>query len=139
MSNSRTRCLLPIAMSLLSFLGIKKKKTFGENCKNVISDLKNGRHFPSSRSFEVKFTNKVPLTPSNVPTKFCWNNQKRLGEKCKNVISDFKNGCHFPWSRSFEVKFADMVPLSSSNVSTKFHSNNQNRLGEKCKSVIFLI
>ena len=29
----------------------------------------------------------LPLTPSNVPTKFHWNNQNRFGEKCKNAIS----------------------------------------------------
>ena len=30
-----------------------------------ISDHKNGYHFIRSRSFGVKFTDKVPLTPSN--------------------------------------------------------------------------
>ena len=60
---------------------------FGKMCKNVISDSKNGCHFPRSKSFEVKFAKKVPFTPINVPTMFGWNNQNRLGEKCKNVIS----------------------------------------------------
>ena len=50
--------------------------------------------------------------PSNVPTKFHWNNQNRFGEKCKNVISETKNDCHFPRSRSLEVKFADKVLLT---------------------------
>ena len=48
-----------------------------------------------SRSFAVKFADKVPLTSSNVPTKFHSDNQN-IGEKCKSVISDPKNGCHFP-------------------------------------------
>ena len=39
-------------------------------CKNVISDPKAGRHLARSRSFEVKFADNVPLTPSNLPTKF---------------------------------------------------------------------
>ena len=38
---------------------------------------------------------KVSLNPSNVPTKFRWNNHNTctFGEKCKNVIADPKNGC----------------------------------------------
>ena len=60
--------------------------------------------FPRSRSFEVKFADKVHLNPSNVPTKFHWNNQNKFGENCeKNVISDLKNDHHFPRSRSCEV------------------------------------
>ena len=47
------------------------QNTFGEMCKNAISDTKNGCHFPKSWLFEVKFAEKVPLTPSNVPTNFC--------------------------------------------------------------------
>ena len=78
---------------------------------------------------------RVPLTPSNFPTKFHWNNQKRLGEKCTNVISDHKNDHDFPMSRSFEVKLADKVHLTPSNVPTKFRWNNLNRLGERCKNV----
>ena len=42
----------------------------GEKCQNAISDLKNAHHFPRSRSFEVKFADKLTLTPSNFPTKF---------------------------------------------------------------------
>ena len=63
---------------------------------------------------------RVSLTPSNVPTNFCWNNQNKFGEKCKKVISDPKTGCHFPGSRSFEVKFRDKVPLTPNKVPTKF-------------------
>ena len=51
---------------------------FGEKCKNVSSDPENGCHFIRSRSFEVKFADKVPLSPSNVPTKFCSNNHNRF-------------------------------------------------------------
>ena len=39
--------------------------------------------FPRSRSFEVIFPDKVPLTPSNISTKFRWNNQIRLGKSTK--------------------------------------------------------
>ena len=85
-----------------------------------------------SRSFVVKFVDKVPLTDSNVLTKFHWNNQNRFGEKCKNVISNPKIGRHFPRSGSLEVKFVDMMLLTPSNVPAKFRSNNQNRLREKC-------
>ena len=53
---------------------------FREKCKTVTSDLKTGCHFPRSRSFELKLMGKVPLTPSDVSTKFCWNNQNRFGE-----------------------------------------------------------
>ena len=75
---------------ITSFVGITRID-LEKKCKNVISDPKNGHHFPRSMSFEVKFTNKVPLTLS----KFCLNNQNTFGEKCKIVISDPKNGHHF--------------------------------------------
>ena len=70
----------------MPFWGLFAKK----KCKNAISDPKNGCHFPRSRLFEIKFVDKVPLTPGNVTTKFRWNNQNRLGEKGINVIF-FKN------------------------------------------------
>ena len=46
-----------------------------KSAKNAISDSKNGHDFSRCKSFEVKCPEKMPLTPSNVPTKFCWNNQ----------------------------------------------------------------
>ena len=61
------------------------------------------------------FAQKVSLTPSNVPTKFCRNNQNRVEEKCKNAIADPKNGNHFPRS-----KFVDKVLVTPNNVTTKF-------------------
>ena len=88
--------------------------------------------FPEFKFVEVKFADMVPLTPSNAPTKFRWNNKNRFGEKCKNVISNPKTGRYFPRSRLFE----DKVPLILSKVPTKFRWNNQNTLGEKCKNVI---
>ena len=113
-SNSHTRCPSPLAMSLPSLVLITTVDL--EKSEDVISDLKTGRHFPRSRSrsLGVKFMDKVPLTPINVPTKFHLNNQNTLGEKCKNVISDHKTGCLFPRSRSFEVKFEDKVALAMS-------------------------
>ena len=42
-----------------------------------------------SRSFEVKFANKGPLTHSNIPTTFRWNNYNRLGESAE--IGFFSN------------------------------------------------
>ena len=232
-SNSRTRCLLNLAMSLPSYIGInkkdleksakmwlqtlkmaaifrgqlrlrgtftnkvaltpgnvltkfcKKENIFGEECKNVISDPKNGCQFPRSRTFEPKFTDKLPLTPSNVPNKFCWNKQNRFGEeykmwfqsikmaviswdqgrliwnsptrclshltmsmpgvvgitkkiwrKLQNVISEPKNSPHFMKSKLFEVKFTDKVILTPNNVPTKFCWNNQRRFEEEWKNVI---
>ena len=79
---------------------------------------------PSSRSFEVKFAEMVPLTPINVNKKFHWNNQNILGKKCKNAISDPKNGRYFLRS-SIELKFSDKVPLTPSNVPTNSWWNNQ--------------
>ena len=52
-------------MLLPSFVLITMKY-FEKSAKNVISDPKNGCHFPRSRSFDVKFTDKVSFTPSNV-------------------------------------------------------------------------
>ena len=78
-------CPVPLANVATKF-SFNNQKIFGEKCKNVISDTKNGRHFPRSRSFEVKFADRVPLTSSNAPTKFRMNIQNRLGEMCK---SDF--------------------------------------------------
>ena len=52
--------------------------------------LSNGHHFPRSRSFEVIFPNKAPLTSRNVPSKFHWNKQDRFGEKCKHENFLFK-------------------------------------------------
>ena len=57
--------------------------------KNKISDLWNGHHFPRSIIFEVKLPDKVPLTPSNVPTKFNWNIQNRF-EKVQKCDFQFK-------------------------------------------------
>ena len=88
-SNSQTGCHLTVAMSLPSFVGISRID-LEKSAKNSISNHKNGRHLPKSTRFEVKFTNKASLTPSNIPTKLCWNNQNRFGEKCKNVIFLFK-------------------------------------------------
>ena len=85
-SYSRTRCHIPTAMSLPSLVGITIKNL--EKSEKCYFRPVNGRHFPQSRSFEVKFADIVPLTPSNVPAKFCSNNQSRFGEKCTNVISD---------------------------------------------------
>ena len=56
-------------------------------------------------------------TPSNIPTKFRWNNQHRLGEKRKNVISYFNHKIKI--TRLFEVKSADKVALTPSNVPNK--------------------
>ena len=72
-------------MSLPGFVGITKIDQ-RKSEKNVNSGPKNGPYFPRSRSFEVKFTDKVLLNPSNVSTKLRWNNQKRVEEKCKNAI-----------------------------------------------------
>ena len=66
----------------------KNQNRFGEKSKNVITDPKNCHHFLRSRSFEVKFADKMPLTPSNIPTTFRWNNQNSLEKSAKNVISD---------------------------------------------------
>ena len=90
---------------------------------------------PRSRSFDVKFADKVTLPPSNVPTKIRWNTHNRFGEKCKDVNPYPTNGHHFPKSRSFDVKFADKVTLTPSTVPDLL-KYNQNRLGEKCKNVI---
>ena len=59
-------------------------------CKNVIAHPENSCHFQRSRSFEVKFTDNVPLTTTNVPTKFRWNKPKRFGEKCKKRFQTLK-------------------------------------------------
>ena len=78
----------PQAISLPSLVGITKID-LKKSAKKIISDPYNSRHLPRSRSFEVKFTDKVPLTPSNIPTKFLLKNQNRLGGKCKKC--DFLN------------------------------------------------
>ena len=81
---------------------------FGKELKkNLTSDPETGRNFPGSMSFEVNFaelklTDKVPLTPGNVHTKFRLNKENVLGEKCKILILDPQNGRHFPRSKSFE-------------------------------------
>ena len=64
-SNSQTRCLLSLAGSLPSFVEIPQYE------KNVISDPQNGRHFPRTRSFEVKFKDNVPLTLAISLPSFC--------------------------------------------------------------------
>ena len=54
--------------------------------------LYNYHHFQRSRSFEVKFPDKVPLTPrwpSNIPTKFYWYKQNTIGENAKLWFSKF--------------------------------------------------
>ena len=78
-SNSQTRCSLPLAMSLPRFAGVTRID-LEKSAKNLISNPETGRHFPGSRSFDVKFAelkhmDKVPLTPTNVHTKFHWNKQ----------------------------------------------------------------
>ena len=79
-SNSRTRCPLPLAMSLPSSVGMTKID-WEKSAKKWFQTLKNGHHFLKSRLFDVKFADKVPLTPSDVPTKFCFNNQNIFGEE----------------------------------------------------------
>ena len=86
-SNSRTRCPLPIRMSLPSFARITKID-LEKSAKSWFQTLKMAAIFPRSKSFEGKFTDKVPLTPNNAPAKFCSNNQNSFAVKCKNVISD---------------------------------------------------
>ena len=46
-----------IKNSFMPFWGLFVQK----KCKYAISDLKNGRHVPRSKSFEVKFADKIPL------------------------------------------------------------------------------
>ena len=92
--------------------------------KNMISGPKNVCHYPRSRSFAVKFADKVPLTLSNVPAKFAGKTEIDLEKSAKNMISGPKIGRHYPRSRSFEVKFTDKVSLSPSNVRAKFLWNN---------------
>ena len=62
MSNSQTRCPLPLAKSLPSLIGITRIYFLEKTKKNVISDPSNGRNFSRSRSFEVRFADKVALT-----------------------------------------------------------------------------
>ena len=50
----RGKVPLPLAMSLPNFAGITRI----DLGKSVISDLETGRHFPGSRSFEVKFADR---------------------------------------------------------------------------------
>ena len=66
----------------------------------------------SSRSFEVKFMHKVPLTNSNVSIKFCCNNQNRFGEMCKNVIQTFKMAAISQAQNHLRSNFADKVPIT---------------------------
>ena len=80
--------------------------------------------FPEIEVVWIKFTDKVPLTPSIVPAKFHCNTQNRVGEMCTNVISDPENGRNFLRSMSFEVKCAelnltDKVPLTPTNDKSK--------------------
>ena len=44
---------------------------------------------PASWTVRIHILDKVPLTPSNVPTKSRLNNQNTFREKCKNVIYFF--------------------------------------------------
>ena len=108
-SNLWKRCHLPLAKSLPSFVGITKIDL--KKSANCYFRPYNGGHFPRSRSFEVKSTDKVPLTPSYVPSTFRWNKKNRVGKKCKNAISDPKNGRHFPSSRLFGSNSQIMCPL----------------------------
>ena len=73
-SNSQTRCPSPLAISLPSFAAITRIDLEKVQKNNMISGPENGRHYPWSRSFEVKFADKVLLTTSNVPAKFHWRN-----------------------------------------------------------------
>ena len=85
-SNSWAKCPLPLAMSLPSSVQITKKG-WEKGAKNVISDPKNGCHFQRSRSFEVKFTDKVPLTSSKCRYQvFVWITRKYL-EKVQKLLS----------------------------------------------------
>ena len=81
------------------------QNTVGGKCKNAISDPKNGRHFKRSRSFKVKFADKVPITPGNVLTKFCWNNQNRLAKKVQKY--DFFNLKCLPFRPKFYTALRD--------------------------------
>ena len=101
-------------MSLPSFVAItkidleKSTKMQFQTCKmaTISPRSRSFDNFPRSRSF----TDKVPLTPSNVPTKFHWKNSVKMQFQTR------KNNCSFGRSRSFEVPFADNVSLTTSNV-----------------------
>ena len=82
---------------------------------------------------------KVPLAPSNVPTKFRWNNQDRSREKCKNVISALKIATNTRgWGR-LRWNSWTLCPLPLAMSLPSFVGKTENRLGEKCKNVIFSI
>ena len=71
-SNSRKGCPLPLALSLPRFVRITEIH-WEKSAKMWFQTLKMAIISPGSWSFEVKFRDKVPLTPSNAPAKFHWN------------------------------------------------------------------
>ena len=74
-------------MSPPSFTGITKIH-LEKNAKMQFHTLKIATTSQGTGRSEVKFVDKVPLTPSNAPTKFRWNNQNKFREKCKKAILD---------------------------------------------------
>ena len=79
----------------------KVKISFKKITKNSPDIIKNslvlsilaylsGKLQKKSKSFEVKFADNVPLTPSNVPPKFRWINQNKFEKRAKMWFQTFK-------------------------------------------------
>ena len=76
-----------IRNTFMPFWGLFVQK----KCKNAIFYLQNGRHFPKYIvKDKVIFPDTVPLTPSNVPTMFRWDNRNSFGEKCNMLFFQLK-------------------------------------------------
>ena len=103
-------CLLPLAMSVTSLVGITEIDL--QKVRNCYFSPQKWPPFPTFKVVWGKICGQG-ATPSSAATKICWNNRNTCSfwEKCNNVISDLKNGHHFPRLRSFEVKFADKMPI----------------------------
>ena len=110
-SNLRTRCLLRLAMPLPTFDGITKIN-LEISAKMLFQILKMATICRGQGRLRSTSWTRCHSTPSNVPTKFCWNNQNRIGEKCKNTISDPKNGRHFPRSLPLEMSLPTSVAIT---------------------------
>ena len=119
-SNSQIRCPLPLAMSLPSFAGITRID-WEKSAKNLISDPKNGRHFKSSRSFEVKFADRFPLPIAMSLPSFVGINKIDWEKSAKMWFFSIQNGCHFAESRAFRPKFCTALQNKPIYMCGKYH------------------
>ena len=131
-SNLQTRCRLPLAMCLPSFIAITKTDLEISETKCYFRPLK-WPPFPDVKVLWGRIRRKGALTPSNVPTKFCWNNQNTLRKSAKMWFQTFKMAAIYQGQGRLMLNSRGRCPLPLSMSLLSFGGLNKIDLDKSAK------